>query len=164
MTAVITMDSPSFQSLAQAPRLRAHSTVAALSSITKHGAVSKRPHNNHRDRSISASQADRLYDLAVDQSNTTQADIGSDVLNPSSTLGIQWLTPQHSPEPQGFQAEQPVQPYPQWTVPTPPRSDSGVPSVSIDFNDVPVSTGISIVGDFAFEQPTAQADMRYAIY
>lgn len=158
------MDSPSFQSLAQAPRVRAHSTYSAQSSINKHGAISKRSHNDNRDRSISASQADRLYNFAAEQSNTTQADLDQGTINPSSTLGIQWLTPQHSPEPQGFETEEPSLPYPQWTAPTPPRSDSGVPSVSVDFNDLPVTTGISIAPEFAFEQPTSQAEMRYAPY
>ncbi|KAK4612221.1 putative C2H2-type zinc-finger transcription factor orf8 [Fulvia fulva] len=158
MTSVITMDSPSFQSLAHQPRVRAHSTFAAQSSINKHGAISKRSHLDGRDRSISASQADRLFHFAAEQS-TTQADIDQGTINPSSTLGIQWLTPQHSPEPQGSETEHPIQPYPQWTAPTPPRSDSGVPSVSVDFNDLPVATGISISPEFAFEQPTAQAEM-----
>lgn len=162
MTSVITMHSPSFQSLAQAPRVRAHSTFSGPSTISKQGAIYKRSHNDHRDRSISASHADRLYNLAADRTNTTQADIDQGTINPSSTLGIQWLTPQHSPEPQGFDTEQPIQPYPQWTVPTPPRSESGIPSVSVDLNDVPVTTGIGLSSEFAFEQPTAQAEMRYA--
>lgn len=150
------MDSPLLQSVAQQPsRVRAHSTYNASSTVDKHGAIHKRS-NTDRNRSISTSQADRLYRLAAEQTDLSQADINQDSIAPSS-VGIQWITPQHSPEPQGFATEQSIQPFPQWTAPTPPRSDSGIPNVSIDSNEEPVTCA----PDFTFDQPSSSAEMRY---
>lgn len=155
------MDSPLLQSAAQHPsRVRAQSSYnAAQSTVDHRGAIHKRS-NNDRNRSISTSQADRLYRLAAEQNNQHQPGLSQDSIAPSS-VGIQWITPQHSPEPQGFAPEQSIQPFPQWTAPTPPHSDSGVPNVSIDSNE----EAVTCAPDFNFEQPAVSAEMRYvAVY
>lgn len=116
--------------------------------VDKRGAIQKR--SLQRARSVSTSQAERLHHFALDH------DINA---LPPTSIAPQWITPQHSPQPHIF-SDAAVDPFPQWTVPTPPRSDSGVPTVSVDANEVPVTTGISSTQDFTFEQPTASAEMR----
>lgn len=147
------MDSPHLQSSSQVQRTRANSNLS-VHSFDGRGAIRKRSSERSRDRSISASycsQADRLRQLALDQA--TQPDVSNLV----STSGIQWITPEHSPQTQPF-TEPSVEPFPHWTIPTPPRSDSGVPSVSIDADDKPVTTCID--SDFQFDQPVTSSDMR----
>ena len=149
------MDSPYlFQDIDQTQRMRSNSNLS-VRSVDHRGAVRKHSSPLLRSRSVSTTQTDRLYHLALHQSN--QADISA---LPPTSIAPQWLTPQHSPQPQLYASQQ-IEPFPQWTVPTPPRSDSGVPTVSVDANDEPVTTGISST-DFTFEQPTASADMRSA--
>lgn len=123
-------------------RLQSHSTYTPSSSIDDRGAIRKRS-SNDLGRSISTLQADRLFQLA-----TNNAD-GLDQC-PTSAVGIQWITPEHSPQLNGFSpSETTIETFPQWTVPTPPRSDSGIPGVSID--DEPV---LSSAPDFGgFDQP-----------
>lgn len=150
------MDSPSFQSATINPnRIRSQTSY---STVNSRGAIQKRGHDNDRSRAISVSQAEKLLQYAADQAS--QADIQQPI--PTSTIagGIEWLTPQHSPQPQSFTAEPSLEPFPQWTAPTPPRSESSFPTVSIDCNDEPGTTGISIAPDFAFEQPSVSAEMR----
>lgn len=158
------MDSPALQpSTAQQPsRLRSFTSTTTSSSVDgRRGAVQKRSSiTGDRNRSISASQADRLYQFAADQSSN-QAEAQSDTIPPAS-LGVQWITPQHSPQLSGFATETTIEPFPQWTAPTPPRSDSGIPTVSIDSED-PVPSSISGAQDFEFEQPTVSPEMRYAL-
>lgn len=155
------MDSPSLQSTTAAhphpSRVRAHTTsLSAHATVNHRGAVQKRINDNDRNRSISVSQADRLYRLAAEQQAAFEHPV------PSTARGIQWITPQHSPQPHHFTPEQLIDsPFPQWTAPTPPRSDSGLPSLSVDASEEPVTTGISVAPDFAFEQPSATAEMRY---
>ena len=146
------MDSPSLQ-----PSLNLRNSsnnLAVHPPVDVRGAVRKRTASRHR--SISTSQVERLHQLAVQQSNHTNTSLPPNALNP------QWITPQSSPQPQNvFSTEHSVEPFPQWTVPTPPRSDSGLPTVSLDSNEAPVTTGISSTQDFNFGHPTASADMRY---
>lgn len=146
------MDSPHLQSSNNLHRMRTTGNLA-YHSIDSRGAIRKP--SLSRNRSISTSQVERLHQLALEQSN--QANNAS---LPPTSIAPQWLTPQHSPQPQVF-ADSLVEPPPQWTVPTPPRSDSGVPTVSLDSNEEPVTTGISSNQDFDFEHPTASAEMRY---
>lgn len=157
------MDSPLLQSAVHQPaRVRAQSSYHANNfhahaAVDKHGAVHKRSNTADRNRSISTSQADRLYRLAAEQNNLTQPDLTQDSIAPSA-LGLhQWITPQHSPEPHGFATEQSINPFPQWTAPTPPRSDSGIPNVPIDSNEEPVTCA----PDLTFDQPASSAEMRY---
>lgn len=145
------MDSPHLQSTHPLQRMRTTSNLS-VHPIDKRGAIQKR--TLQRARSVSSSQAERLHQFALDQAS--QGDSNS--FQPTS-IAPQWITPQHSPQPQIF-SETPIDHFPQWTVPTPPRSDSGVPTVSVDANEVPVTTGISSTEDFNFEQPTTSAEMR----
>ena len=142
------MNSPHVQ------RMRAKSGLSVHSSVDGRGGIRKQTPS--RARSVSTSQAERLHHLALEQFN--QSDDNDSL--PPATIAPQWLTPQQSPQPH-FYAEPTIESFPQWSVPTPPRSDSGVPSVSIDSNDAPVTTGISATQDFNFEQPTASAEMRF---
>lgn len=146
------MDSPLSQSSVQLQRMRTHSNLSCHT-IDNRGAIRKRTTSS--SHGISTSQVDRLYQLALEQSNPTN--IGTVSLD--STVP-HWLTPQSSPQPQDF-TDSTIEPFPQWTVPTPPRSDSGVPSVCIDVNEVPVTSGISPSSDFPFDQqPTTSSEMR----
>ena len=145
------MDSPLLQA-SHNPRMRTNSNLS-VQRVDSRGAVQKHT-STSRHRSISSSQIDRLHHLALQQSN--QSEINS---LPSSSIGLQWLTPQHSPQPQGF-SEASIEPFPEWTVPTPPRSDSGVPTLSVDSSEVPVTSGLSSADFHSFEQPTASAEMR----
>ena len=144
------MNSPSLQS--SRSRMHTNSSLPVYS-VDNRGAVQKRT-SSTRHRSISSSQAERLHHFAQQQSE--QAD---DISFPSSNIGYHWLTPQPSPQPQVF-PEPSIEPFPPWTVPTPPRSDSGVPTLSVDSNEVTVTPGISAADYSAFGQPTASAEMR----
>lgn len=140
------MDSPTFQSaLSTSPRVQTHSIYSPRSSVDDRGAIHKRS-SQDKGRSISTSQAERLFQLATDQVNN------ADTLEncPTSAAGIQWITPEHSPQLNGFAPSEPtIESFPQWTVPTPPRSDSGLPSVAIE--EEPVLNSGSEFADF--EQP-----------
>jgi hypothetical protein len=153
------MNSPSsFQS--NPTRLRAHSSYttpqSSFSSIDHRGAIHKRSHND-RSQSISSLQADRLYQLAADQANHLD---GLHDSNNNSSSDVRWITPQHSPELTGFTSAPPIDPY-QWTAPTPPHSESGIPNVSIDVNDEPATCAPRDYSNF--EQPTVSAEMRYVL-
>ena len=143
------MDSPQLQSSHPLQRMRTTSNLT-VHSVNSRGAIQKPTLS--RARSVSTSQAERLHQFALDQSDHHPL--------PPTSIAPQWITPQHSPQPHLF-ADPPVEHYPQWTVPTPPRSDSGVPTVSVDANEAPVTTSISSTQDFDFEQPTASAEMRF---
>lgn len=156
------MDSPSLQSTCINPnRIRSQSSFSTTSSINARGAIQKRSSHADRSRAISVSQAEKLLQYAAEQSS--QADLEHPIPTSTALGGIQWLTPQHSPQPQSFTAEPSLEPFPQWTAPTPPRSESSFPTVSIDCNDEPVTTGISVAPDFAFEQPSVSAEMRLVL-
>jgi len=148
------MDSLYFQSSPQLQRVRTNSNLS-VNSIDNRGAIRKRITERSRDRSVSATQVDRLQQLALEQPSP------ADVSSLPSTTGIHWITPEHSPQSQALYLEPSIEPFPTWTVPTPPRSDSGVPTVSIDANEEPVTTGISASADFQYAQPTTSAEMRY---
>jgi hypothetical protein len=145
------MDSPFTQSSIHFQRMRAHSNLSVHSADSRGGIRKRTP---SLSRSTSNSHLDRLYQLALEQSNS------SDASGAALTSAAHWLTPQASPQPHVFSDTQ-VEPFPEWTVPTPPRSDSGLPTVSVDANEVPVTTGISCTVDYPFDQqPTASAEMR----
>ena len=148
------MDSPYLQSHSSSDlqRMRSNSNLS-VHSVDSRGAIRKR--SSSRSRPLSSTQAERLHQYALDQAN--RADSISSFVSPS--IGTNWITPQQSPQPHVF-SNTGVEPFPQWTVPTPPHSESGVPSVSIDANEEPVTTTISTSQDFAFAQPTASSEMR----
>lgn len=146
------MDSLRAQSPSQLHRIRTDSNLSVYSNKSR----IERRSSSTRARSVSTSQADRIHQLVLQ----------ADQKEPNSSLrptafGTHWLTPQHSPQPQ-YTSDTSVEPFPQWTVPTPPRSDSGLPTVSVDVNDQRATTGLSSTQDFDFDPPTASADMRYA--
>lgn len=149
--ASLVMDSPHLQYSMQSQRVRTNSNLSAHS-VDNRGGIRKR--SSERSRSVSASQADRLQQLVLEQSN----EAGFQSI--PTTSGIQWITPQHSPQPHSIFPESSIEPFPAWTVPTPPRSDSGVPTVSVDATDDPTTTGISASQDFTFAQSTTSAEMR----
>ncbi|QIX00287.1 hypothetical protein AMS68_005804 [Peltaster fructicola] len=128
------------------------------------GGIRKKATTSSRHRAVSSSYAERLHHLALEQSTAAENGFTSpqqvaQQLNPES--GLNWLTPQQSPEPSCF-FQEPVQiDQFQWAAPTPPRSDSGLPTLPADVGDesvVPPSSGVSTPETFAFESTTA-ADM-----
>ncbi|KAJ9620942.1 hypothetical protein H2203_007528 [Taxawa tesnikishii (nom. ined.)] len=136
------MDSPYLQASSSFgyTRPRANSNLSAHSSDSR--GIRKR--SLSRSRSISLSQAERLE-------RTLR-------LSPESTGSSHWITPQPSPQLQPF-----VDTYeadPTWAIPTPPRSDSCVPTLTVDAANepLPVSTGPECT--FNFNAPaTTSADM-----
>ncbi|KYG40321.1 hypothetical protein M433DRAFT_227661 [Acidomyces richmondensis BFW] len=142
-----------FQLPSHQQRLRGNS-IHPLQAINNHGAVRKRT-VSERSLSESVAHAERLHSiLALGQcANST-----SHATAPTS--GLRWPTPHPSPQPEPILADASVEPFPTWTVPTPPRSDSGIPTVSIDVNDEPARAGIRASNDFQFDQPTTSAEMR----
>lgn len=151
--ASLTMDSPLLQSCSLPQRTRTSSNLS-VHSYDGRGAIRKRSFERSRDRSVSVTQAERLHQLVLDQA--TQPDVCA----LTSTSGIEWITPEHSPQPQTLFSEPSIEPFPTWTVPTPPRSDSGGPSVSVDTNEESVTTSISSSTDFSFDPPVTSSDMR----
>lgn len=147
------MDSPYLQSTSNVFRPRTNSSLSVHSSSTPTG-IRKR--SVSRGRSVSASQTERLHQLALDGSATPDFQ----PLPPPST-GADWFTPQPSPQPHLFPDASLVETLPQWTVPTPPRSDSGVPSLSIDPGEDPLTTCVSSSQDYTFQTNTTTAEMRY---
>lgn len=147
------MDSPLSQGPTQLHRMRTYSNLS-VHSIDGHGAIRKRTPS--LSRTTSTPQIERLYQLALEQSNC------SDSTGVSLTSAPRWLTPHSSPQPHIF-SDSNVEQFPEWGVPlTPPRSDSGLPTVSVDVNEVPVTTGLSSSTVSPFDHnSTASADMRF---
>ncbi|KAK4908909.1 hypothetical protein LTR49_022272, partial [Elasticomyces elasticus] len=153
------MDSPYLQSASQPQRVRTNSNLS-VRSIDQRAGIRKQSFD--RSRSVSTSQVDRLQQLALDCEQP-------DFQPTPNTAGYQyqWITPRHSPQPENIFSEQsenlfseqPVESYPAWSVPTPPRSDSGLPTVCLDGTEEPVTTGISLSQSFAFDAPTTSAEM-----
>ena len=150
------MDSPHLQSYAQPLRVRTNSNLS-VHSIDQRGGIRKR--SLERSRSPSTTQVDRLHQLALGQTEDfTQS-------SPFAVSGTHWITPQHSPQLEAIYNAPSLEAFPAWSVPTPPRSDSGLPTVSIDAVDQPVTTCDSIhssyhSSNFDFDLPTTSADMR----
>lgn len=147
------MDSPYLQSQSSdLQRIRSNSNLS-VHSVDSRGAIRKR--SLSRSRPLPSAQAERLHQYALDQASQVD-NITSFAPTP---IGGSWITPQQSPQPQIY-TESGVEPFPQWTVPTPPHSDSGVPSVSIDANEETAAAAISTSAEFTFTQPTASSEMR----
>jgi hypothetical protein len=154
MDSLISQQSASSPSL-QVQRMRAYSNYSDPS--INRGAIHKN-RSSSLSRTISASHADRLYQLALDRSS--QQDHTPEAFLPTTET---WLTPQSSPQQrQQAYCEPTTNSFNGWDLPTPPRSDSGLPTVSVDANEVPVTTGISSATDFSFDHATAtSSEMRY---
>jgi len=149
----VIMDSPHLQSSPRLPRFRTNSSLSVHSAVDDRGAIRRR--SSARARSVTNAQADYLEQLSLGPPNPIDA---------QASFGLQWLTPQQSPQPQTILSESGLEPFPTWSVPTPPRSDSGVPTVCIDANDEPVTTGISVSPELHFEQPATSAEMRFVLH
>lgn len=147
------MDSPYLQSTAPIYRPRTNSSLSVHSSANPTG-IRKR--SVSRVRSTSTSQAEHLHRIVLDGSATPEF---QPPLPPSST-SAQWFTPQASPQPQLFPDSGLVDTLPQWNVPTPPRSDSGVPSLSVDASEDSLSNCVSSAQDYTFQTNTTTAEMR----
>lgn len=146
------MDSPYLQSSsADLQRMRSNSSLSAQS-IDSRGAIRKR--SLSRVHQLSSAKTDRLHQFALDQINQANGTCFQPTLN-----GNNWITPQHSPQPNTF-SEPGIEPFPQWTVPTPPHSDSGIPALPVDVDEEVTAADTSSTGDFSFVQPRAAAEMR----
>ncbi len=121
------MDSPLTQTSANTfERMRSNSTLS-FGSLNSRGAIQKR--SPSLPRSIASSQADRLFQLALDQSSQP---------GPTSFRSApHWLTPQSSPELREVPSC-PSNTLP-WTVPTPPYSESGISAACVEANNVDAS-------------------------
>ena len=155
------MDSHPLQSSSPFQRARATSNLP-LQSIEARGAIRKRSSERYRDCSISSSQAERLHQLALDP--WSQAD--SSAL--TSTSGLQWITPEHSPQAQPLSSEPSIsdasiEALSAWSVPTPPQSDSGVPSFCLDSNEKPAIPASASPADFQLDQAPTSSEMRYVL-
>ena len=151
-----TMDSPHLQSPPHLQRLRTNSSLSVHSAVDSRGAIRKR--SSERTRSTSnSSQVHRLQHLSLDHADQF---ISQPVT--LASFGVEWFTPQHSPQPQSiFPDSSSLEPFPTWSAPTPPRSDSGVPTVSLDANDEPVTSGNCVSqSNLSFDPPVTSAEMR----
>ncbi|RMX92878.1 hypothetical protein D0867_14411 [Hortaea werneckii] len=151
------MDSHPLQSSSPFQRARATSNLP-LQSIDARGAIRKRSSERPRDCSISSSQAERLHQLALDP--WSQAD--SSAL--TSTSGLQWITPESSPQAQPLLSEPSIsdasiEALSAWSVPTPPQSDSGVPSFCLDSNEKPAIPASASPADFQLDQAPTSSEM-----
>lgn len=149
------MDSPTRQRSPNLGHTRTHSSLSARSTAYPLG-IRKR--SSPRARAISVSQNERLEQLVFDQSSTSSPDFQP---IPQAPLNLQWLTPQHSPQPQLFPETVSIEPFTQWNVPTPPRSDSGVPTLSIDSNEEQSNSDTGCSQPFDFGPMTTSAEMTY---
>ncbi|RMY47615.1 hypothetical protein D0863_15598, partial [Hortaea werneckii] len=139
-TCSLTMDSHPLQSSSPFQRARATSNLS-LQSIDARGAI-----------------PERLHQLALDP--WSQAD--SSAL--TSTSGLQWITPEHSPQAQPLLSEPSIsdasiEALSAWSVPTPPQSDSGVPSFCLDSSEKPVIPASASPADFQLDQAPTTSEM-----
>lgn len=129
----------------------------ALHPVHHRAAVQKRT-TAPRNRSISSAQLDRLHNYALEQANSSNS-----ASLPSPSVTAQWITPQPSPQPQLFPDASTVDAFTNWAVPTPPRSDSGVPNVTFDSSDIPVTAGITASDFEQFQQSATASEMRSVV-
>lgn len=140
------MDSPIRQASPNHFRTRTDSSLS-IHSTSIYPGISKRSSSPSH---FSSAQTARIQQAFQPYSTSDFAP------NPLISAGLQWITPQNSPQPHLFPDTTAAEPLPQWTVPTPPRSDSGVPSVSIDSNK---DSGVATTQDNDFGQST-NVEMR----
>ena len=123
---------------------RNHPKATALSR-----ARSSSSHNNH---------AERLYNLALDLAPSATSN--SQSITPTSA-GLNWITPLPSPQTHPYNTTN-IDPIPEWTLPTPPRSDSGVPPACIDTSKDPIVAASLVASpELAFDEPSNNSEMRF---
>lgn len=146
------MDSPLRQASPPSFRSRTDSSLSVHSKSIYSGIHKRSSSPSH----FSAAQAERIQQALHPYSTPD--------FQPSSLIsaGLQWVTPQHSPQPHLFPDQTVTEPFPQWTAPTPPGSDSEAPSLSIDASKEPTASGVSSNQNYDFGPSTSTADMRYA--
>lgn len=145
------MNSPHLQTTAFPNRTRTNSNLS-VHSVDNRGAIRRR--SGSRSRSVSVSHAERIRELAL---QSARADYQA---APNTTHGLEWTTPHPSPQPQLL--SQSSEPFSQWGVPTPPHSESGLPTLSVDSNQESARSGVSAAQGYSFDHPTTSAEMRCA--
>ena len=78
---------------------------------------------------------------------------------PVASLGLQWITPQASPQLHTVYADSAPEAFSTWAVPTPPQSELGFPILSFDDDDGPESTG-GTFPEYSFKESTPATGMR----
>lgn len=146
------MDSPLRQSSPPSYRSRTDSSLSVHSKSFYSGIRKRSSSPSH----YSTLQAERIQQALQPYSTPD--------FQPTSLVsaGLQWVTPQHSPQPHLFPDHTATESFPQWSAPTPPRSDSGAPSLSVDATKESTVSGNGSTQPFDFGQSTSNADMRYA--
>jgi hypothetical protein len=146
------MDSPLRQSSPPSFRSRTDSSLSVHSKSFYSGIRKRSSSPSH----YSTLQAERIQQALQPYSTPD--------FQPTSLVsaGLQWVTPQHSPQPHLFPDHAATESFPQWSAPTPPRSDSGAPSRSVDATKESTVSGNGSTQPFDFGQSTSTADMRCA--
>jgi hypothetical protein len=144
------MDSPLRQSSPPSFRSRTDSSLSVHSKSFYSGIRKRSSSPSH----YSTLQAERIQQALQPYSTPD--------FQPTSLVsaGLQWVTPQHSPQPHLFPDHAATESFPQWSAP--PRSDSGAPSRSVDATKESTVSGNGSTQPFDFGQSTSTADMRYA--
>ena len=145
------MDSPLRQSSPPSSSRSRTDSSLSIHSKSYYSGIQKRSSSPSH---FSAAQAERIQQ-ALNPYSTPD-------FQPSSLIssGLQWATPQHSPQPHLFPDQTAPESFSQWAAPTPPRSDSGAPSLSVDASKESSTSGTSSTQTFDFGQSTSTADMR----
>jgi hypothetical protein len=148
------MDSPLRQSSPPSFRSRTDSSLSVHSKSFYSGIRKRSSSPSH----YSTLQAERIQQALQPYSTSD--------FQPTSLVsaGLQWVTPQHSPQPHLFPDHAATESFPQWSAPTPPRSDSGAPSLSVDATKESTVSSNGSTQPFDFGQSTSTADMRYAFH
>ncbi|OQO01742.1 hypothetical protein B0A48_12779 [Cryoendolithus antarcticus] len=129
-------------------------TNSNLSVYSAANPVGIRKRSASRSPSISAAQVHRLEQLCLNQSTAQDLDAFT-----NNVTNYQWLTPQPSPQSQPYLVPCSIEAFPQWTAPTPPRSDSEVSTLAIDAQDEIATTTAGESQSFGFDPVTTTAEM-----
>ena len=142
------------QSTKYQPQYNRTNNYLSICSATHKARVRKQ--SPERSRSVSTTQAGRLWQLATDSSNNS-SDIGT-----RSSGDRSWITPEHSPH-SAVALPQPALEILSScsSLPTPPRSDGGVSRLSFDGPDQSTTCASSEALGFQLHLPMTSAEMRY---
>ncbi|KAM0717424.1 hypothetical protein Q7P37_007276 [Cladosporium fusiforme] len=140
------MDSPIRQASPNHLRTRTDSSFSVQSTSLYPGIRKRSSSPSH----FSAAQTARIQQAFQPFSTSDFAP------NSLVSAGLQWITPQQSPQPHLFPDTTVAESLSQWTVPTPPRSDSGLPPLSIDANK---DSGVVPTQDNDFGQSSNNVEM-----
>nr|OQO25235.1 hypothetical protein B0A51_09359 [Rachicladosporium sp. CCFEE 5018] len=132
-------------------RERTNSNLSVYSAANPAG-IRKR--SASRSPPISAAQVQHLEQLCLNQTNCQDLDAFT-----KNVTNYQWLTPQPSPQSQPYLVPCGIEAFPQWTAPTPPRSDSEVSTLAIDAQDEIATTTAGGSQSFGFDPVTTTAEM-----